>query len=199
MGVVGALVCSLLSQQAAFGADGGTATAAIRGTVNEVIRILENDDLKGPERASERREQIVTIVKARFDFKEMSKRTLGRHWRKLNDDQRREFVRLFTALLATSYAKKMDGYSDERVEYLSERTKKNFAEVKTKVRSGKVEIPLDYRLLKNSDDWRVYDVVVDGVSLVRNYRGQFSKVIKSSSYDDLVVTLREKTSPSRAP
>ena len=86
----------------------------------------------------------------------------------------------------------MDGYSGEQVEYIKERRKGNFAEVQTKVVSPKVQIPLDYRLLIKNDEWRVYDVVIDGVSLMKNYRGQFSRIIKSSNYDGLLEQLRNK-------
>ena len=195
--MVGLLMWVLLGQGVATGA--GAATEAVKGTVNEVISILEDEAWSKPERAEERRRVLEKIIGARFDYEEMSKRSLGRQWRKLNDSEKQEFVQLFTALLARSYADKIEGYSGEQVEYINQRTKGNFAEVKTRVVSGKVDIPLDYRLLNRSGDWRVYDVVVDGVSLVRNYRGQFSKVIKSSSYEDLVKKLRDKTEKKSAP
>lgn len=172
---------------------------AMKGTIQEMIAILGDEGLKKPERAEERRRKLEKVIGARFDYEEMAKRSLGKRWRKLRDSEQQEFVRLFTALLVRSYASKIEGYSGEQVEYLNERTKGKYAEVKTKVISGKVEIPLDYRMLNRSNQWRVYDVVVDGVSLVRNYRGQFAKIIKASSYDDLVQTLREKTGSGTAP
>ena len=114
------------------------------------------------------------------------------HWRKLSQAEKTEFVTLFQRFLSNSYAGKIDGYAGEQVQYLGERIKGNFAEVRTKVVSDKLEIPLDYRLLKNSDNWRVYDVIVDGISLVKNYRGQFARIIKSSSYKGLIEKLRSK-------
>ncbi len=189
----------VLGLGSAIGARTESPTEAMKGTIADVITILDDEALSKPEQAQERRRRLEHVVGARFDYEEMSKRSLGKRWNTLSDSERQEFVRLFTALLAKSYADKIDGYSGEQIEYLNERTKGNYAEVKTKVISGKVEIPLDYRMLKRSNQWWVYDVVVDGVSLVRNYRGQFTKIIKSSSYDDLVQALREKTGLGAAP
>ena len=122
----------------------------------------------------------------------MAKRTLGAQWKKLNTEEQKEFVGLFQQFLTRSYAGNVDGYSGEQVEYLKERLKGDFAEVQTKVVSPKVQIPLDYRLLKKNDKWGVYDVIIDGVSLTKNYRGQFSRIIKSSSFDALLDKLRSK-------
>ncbi|MFM7842049.1 MAG: phospholipid-binding protein MlaC, partial [Nitrospira sp.] len=103
------------------------------------------------------------------------------------------FVDLFRQLLTNSYADRIEGYSGEQVHYLNERKEADYAEVRTRVSSGKADIPLDYRLLNKSGDWRIYDVVVDGISLVKNYRSQFEKIIRTSGYDDLVKKLREKS------
>ncbi len=170
----------------------GTALEAVRSAINEVIRILEDEQLKKPEKAKERRQRLEQVINDRFSYEEMAKRTLGAQWNKLADKERQEFVDLFKRLLTNSYAGKIEGYSGEQVEYLGERTKDDYAEVRTKVVSGKTEIPLDYRLLNKGGDWRVYDVVIDGVSLVNNYRGQFAKILKDSSYAELLETIRKK-------
>ncbi len=180
-------------------ADPQGATEAIKYTIQEVIRLLQDESLQQPERAKERRQQLETTIGTRFDYGEMAKRSLGKQWKQLSDSQRQEFVELFTKLLATSYADRIEGYSGEQVEYLNERRKGPYAEVKTRVASGKVELPIDYRMLLKGTEWRVYDVVVDGVSLVRNYRGQFSKILRSSSYAALVTQLRKKTQPPSGP
>jgi phospholipid transport system substrate-binding protein len=172
---------------------GGAATEAMKGTINEVIRILTDQGMKKPERAQERRKLLEKVVGDRFNYEEMAKRTLAAQWQKLDAKQRAEFVDLFMKLLTNSYADKVEGYSGEQIHYLNERLEGDYAEVRTKASSGKVEIPLDYRLLKRGGDWGVYDVVVDGVSLVSNYRGQFAKIIRTSGYDDLVKQLREKS------
>jgi len=172
---------------------GGGATEAMKGTINEVIRVLSDQGLKKPERAQERRKLLEKVVSARFSYEEMAKRTLAVQWQKLDEKQRAEFVELFKRLLTNSYADKVEGYSGEQVHYINERTEGDYAEVRTKAISGKTEIPLDYRMLSRGGEWRVYDVVIDGVSLVSNYRGQFAKIIRTSGYDDLVDRLREKS------
>ena len=172
----------------------GPPTDSMKTTIDEVLRIVREKELKQPEKAEERRHLLEKVVAARFDYTEMSRRALGAPWNQLTDQQKQEFVDLFRTLLTNSYADKIETYSGEGVQYLHERTEKEFAEVRTKVLSGKTEIPLDYRLVNKADDWRVYDVIVDGVSLVNNYRGQFTKILRASSYSDLVDQLRKKKS-----
>jgi len=171
----------------------GSATDAVKSTIEELFAVLSDENLKKPERAEERRALVEEVIGKRFDYAEMGKRTLGRHWKKLTEKQQVEFVALFQRFLSNSYSGNVDGYAGEQVKYLKERRKGDFAEVQTKVISNKLQIPLDYRLLKKSNEWRVYDVVIDGVSLVKNFRGQFSRIIKSSSYQGLIQKLRTKT------
>ena len=177
----------------------GGATDAIKGTIDEALTIIRNKELKQPGRTEERRQRLEQVVGDRFDYQEMSRRALGAPWNTLSDKDKQEFVALFRTLLTNSYADKIESYSGEGVQYLNERTEKDYAEVRTKVLTGKTEIPLDYRLVIKGTDWRVYDVVVDGVSLVNNYRGQFSKIIRSSTYADLVDQLRKKSDKIKAP
>ena len=177
----------------------GSATEAVKSTIEELFAILSDENLKKPERAEERRALVEEVIGKRFDYAEMGKRTLGRHWKKLTEKQQVEFVALFQRFLSNSYSGNVDGYSGEQVKYLKERRKGDFAEVQTKVISNKLQIPLDYRLLKKSNEWRVYDVVIDGVSLVKNFRGQFSRIIKSSSYQGLIQKLRTKTEQKLTP
>ena len=176
----------------------GGATEAMKSTIDEVLKIVRDKDLKQPARADERRQRLEQVVGDRFDYEEMSKRSLGAPWNTLSDKDKQEFVTLFKTLLTNTYADKIESYSGEGVQYINERMEKDYAEVRTKVLTGKVEIPLDYRLLNKGTDWRVYDVVVDGVSLVNNYRGQFSKILRSSSYTDLVGQLRKKSEKIKA-
>jgi len=177
----------------------GAPTDSMKTTIDEVLRIVNENELKQPDKAEERRHMLEQVVEARFDYQEMSRRALGAPWKTLSDQEKQEFVALFRTLLTNSYADKIETYSGEGVQYLNERTEKEYAEVRTKVLSGKTEIPLDYRLMNKANDWRVYDVVVDGVSLVNNYRGQFTKIIRSSSYADLVEQLRKKSEKIKAP
>ena len=177
----------------------GTPTDSMKATIDEVLRILRDKELKQPGKAEERRRQLEKVVEARFDYQEMSRRALGAPWNTLSDEEKQEFVGLFRTLLTNSYAEKIETYSGEGVQYLNERTEKDYAEVRTKVLSGKTEIPLDYRLINKAGDWRVYDVVVDGVSLVNNYRGQFTRILRESTYSDLVDQLRKKSDKLKSP
>lgn len=189
IGIAFCLVVSLTSSSAAA----VTATEAVKSSIDQVVRVLEDKELKKPERAVERRRQLEQIIGDRFSYEEMSKRSLGTQWNKLNETQRQEFVELFQQLLAKSYTGKIEGYSGERIQYLNERDEGDYAEVRTKLLSRKGEIPVDYRLLNKFGEWRVYDIVVDGISLASNYRGQFTKIIRSASYEDLVEKLRSKS------
>ncbi|TKS61482.1 MAG: organic solvent tolerance ABC transporter substrate-binding protein [Nitrospira sp.] len=177
----------------------GAPTDSMKATIDEILRIIREKELKQPGKAEERRQLLEQVVGARFDYQEMSRRALGASWNALSDQEKQEFVGLFRTLLTNSYADKIETYSGEGVQYLNERTEKDYAEVRTKVLSGKTEIPLDYRLINKADEWRVYDVVVDGVSLVNNYRGQFTKILRASSYSDLVDQLRKKSDKLKAP
>jgi len=184
------IAMSLVWFSVAWGA--GAPTQAVKETIDQVLAVLGEEGLKDPARTAERREKLEAIIGQRFDYEEMAKRTLGAQWKKISAEEQNEFVGLFQKFLTRSYAGNVDGYSGEQVEYLKERLKGDFAEVQTIVVSPKVQIPLDYRLLKKNDKWGVYDVIIDGVSLTKNYRGQFSRIIKSSSFDALLDKLRSK-------
>lgn len=167
-------------------------TETVKTTIDEVFRILSDEKMKQPEQLAARRKLLEQVIGSRFDYKEMSKRSLAAHWRNLTEAEQTEFVALFKAFLSDSYAGKIEAYSGEDVQYLNERRKDGFAEVQTKIVSTKVDFPMDYRLLNKSGGWFVYDVVVDGISLVKNYRSQFKKIIRTSSYEDLVEKLRKR-------
>ncbi len=165
----------------------------LKKAVDNVISILKNPELKAPEREKEREEAIREAVSKVFDFREMAKRSLSRYWRKLNDKQRDEFVELYKRLLERTYLKRIEAYQNEKIIYKGERIRGRFALVKTIVVTEKqVEIPVDYKLLKRKNGWKVYDVVIEGVSLVNNYRKQFKSIIRRSSYEGLVKMLKEK-------
>ncbi|MDR4481277.1 MAG: ABC transporter substrate-binding protein [Nitrospira sp.] len=197
--IIGALAALQLFVGGIASVMAGGATDSVKETIDEVLKILNDQELKAPARQEDRRQRLETVVAARFDYSEMSRRSLGAQWNQLSDKEKKEFVELFRTLLTNTYADRVETYSGEGVQYLNERTEKEYAEVRTKVLSGKTEIPMDYRLLNKSNDWHVYDVVVDGVSLVNNYRGQFTKILHTSSYSDLVDQLRKKSNKIKAP
>jgi phospholipid transport system substrate-binding protein len=185
-------------QGAVMAVESGSATEAIKSTIDQVLVILGDEKFKQPEHADESREALKKVMAQRFDYEEMGKRTLGREWKNLNADQQKEFVELFQQFLSNTYAGNVDGFTGEQVEYIKERRIGKFAEVQTKVISKKLTIPLDYRLLKNSNSWRVYDVIIDGVSLVKNFRGQFARIIKATGFQGLLEKLRSKTAKKTA-
>lgn len=186
--VIGLLFLSLPGKTLA-----GKPTEQVKEAVDKVIAILKDPALKGPAKAEERRGRIRRVVKERFDLAEMAKRSLGIHWAARTPEERKEFVDLFWDLLERAYIDRIETYTDEKILYVAESTDGDFAVVKTKVESRKnLVFPIDYRLLKRGDDWEVYDVVIEGVSLVNNYRTQFNKIIRSSSYEELVRRMRAK-------
>jgi len=174
-------------------------TAVVKNTINEVIRLVTDEHLKSPDQISHRRELLEETIGKNFDFGEMAKRSLAAHWKSRKEADHQEFVGLFHSLLSKTYAEKIENYSGETVNYLKERLKDGFAEVQTTIVSSKTQISLDYRLILKNGTWRVYDVVVDGVSLVKNYRGQFDRIIRDSAYEGLVEKLREKSGDITAP
>lgn len=180
----------------AFGSSGQpteSPTEAVRSTLTKVFRILEDETLKDPAKLIPRRHMLEEVIASHFDYTEMSKRALAANWVPLTAGERTEFVELFKSFLSDRYAEKIEGYSGQQVFYLSERIEGNYAEVRTELRSSKVAVPMDYRLHMRDGTWHAYDLVVDGVSLVKNYRSQFEKIIRSSSYQELVRRLRERT------
>ena len=186
-----ALTCSI-----AFGASGQISespTEAVRSTLTEVFRILEDENLKDPAKLIPRRHMLEEVIASHFDYTEMSKRALAAHWVPLTTGERAEFVQLFKSFLSDRYAEKIESYSGQHVFYLSERIEGTHAEVRTELRSGKVEIPMDYRLHVNDGTWQAYDLILDGISLVKNYRSQFDKIIRFDSYEELVRRLRART------
>jgi len=171
----------------------GTATAAIKNTIKQMFVILNDEELKAPGKAEERRQQLEKVIGNRIAYDEMAKRSLGPQWAQLNEEERLEFVRLYAQLLRDTYSSRFDRYTDEKVEFLQETLQGDYAEVRTRLTSSKFNLDVDYRMLQRAEDWRVYDIVVDGISLVHSYREQFTKIIRTYSYEELVSKLRQKT------
>jgi len=171
----------------------GTATESIKSTIKQMFGILNDEGLKAPGRTEERRQQLEQVIGNRIAYDEMAKRSLGPQWTQLNDEERQEFVRLYAQLLRDTYSSRFDRYSDEKVEFLQETLQGDYAEVRTRLTSSKFTLDVDYRMLQRAGDWRVYDIVVDGISLVHSYREQFTKIIRTYSYQELVTKLMQKT------
>ena len=183
----------------------GAATDAMKGSIDELLRVVQDKDLKQPGKTPERRKLLEQTVSERFDFEEMSLRALGAPWKQLSDQEKKEFVALFRTLLINTYREQIETYSGDGVQYLNERVEKagdkEYAEVRTKIfLSDKSELRLDYKLInKDKTNWRVYDVVIQDIGLISNYQKQFTKIIRASSYQGLVDQLRTKSDKIKAP
>jgi len=172
---------------------GGVPTDQIKSTVDKALVVLKDPRLKPAAKTKERREQLKQILFARFDFTEMAKRSLGANWRRRTPKEQEEFVRLFTDLLERAYADTIESYGDEKIVYVGERLDGGYADISSKVLTSKgEEFSLNYRAHFVGGEWRVYDVVVENISMVNNYRSQFNRVISNASYEELVRRLRDK-------
>jgi len=166
---------------------------AVRSTIEDVIHILTNESLKQPERLTERRQEIERLIRERVSYEDMAKQALGAQWLTLEASERQEFIDLFVQLLRDSFAGKIDAYAGEHVLYVSEQQNDRFAEVRTKLSGRKTDTLLDFRMIDQAGMWLVYDVVIDGASIVHNYRAQFASIIRDASYVGLLERMREKT------
>jgi len=181
------LVLAALVVGAPAPARAGAPTDQLKAAVEQIVKLLEDASLRTGARAAERRAAIRKEAEGVFDFAETAKRALGRHWQGLSDKDRQEFTGLFTDLIERAYISKIERYSGERIAYAGESVEGGLATVRTRfVTKQGTEVPVDYRMQQRSDRWLVYDVSVEGVSLINNYRTQFDKIIQTSSYAELV-------------
>jgi phospholipid transport system substrate-binding protein len=180
-------------------ADAGAPTDQLKAAVEQIVKVLEDPALKADGKTKERRAAIRREAETVFDFGETAKRALGRHWQPLAEKDRQEFTSLFSDLIERAYISKIERYSGERITYTGESIEGALASVRTRfVTKQGSEIPIDYRMQQRGDRWLVYDVVVEGISLINNYRTQFDKIIQTSSYAELVRKLKaaEVAAPS---
>lgn len=170
-----------------------TPTETVRSRVDQALQSLSRTSGSGPEAAEQRRAAIRRAADSLFDFTEMSRRALGRHWADRTPAERDEFVRLFTDLMARSYIGKIDRYAGESIAYTGEHVDGDEASVQSQVVTAKgSQIPVEYRLHRANESWTAYDVFVENVSLIGTYRSQFDRIIKAESFADLLRRLREK-------
>ncbi len=175
-----------------------TPTEELKKTVDEVVRIVADKEMKKNE--TKRRQALKKAISVIFDYPEMAKRSLGKHWNVRTAAEKKQFAELFATLLENSYAGKIESYNNEKIVYIKEIVEEENAEIKSKVvTAARDEFTLDYRLFKHNGKWMVYDVVIEGVSLVSNYRSQFNKIITSSGYAKLVEKLQSKNDELKAP
>ena len=170
-------------------------TAQVKGTIDKVLDILRDPALKGEEKGDVRAAQLKKVIYSRFAFEEMAKRCLGVHWRNRTPQERKEFVDIFSDLLEQSYRSKIERYTDQEISYTGERVDDTqFGVVNTEIvdKRENLAIPIDYKVIRHDGQWKVYDVVIDGISLISNYRSQFNRIIQRSSYAELVNRMRAK-------
>lgn len=178
---------------APFHAFGGAALDTVTTNVNSVLDVLRDPKLKGESGKKAKEQKIEAAADKLFDYVELSKRTLGLNWNKFSMDQRKEFVELFKALLRNTYIDRITGYTDQKVSFVKEMPlSETTIEVQSVVVSGNGRTPINYRVIKKENNWKVYDVVIEGVSLVNNYRTQFREILGNNPPQALIDTLRKR-------
>lgn len=173
-------------------AAGNSPTDDLRPALDGVMAILGDQNLKGDEHLVERRKKIMESIETGFNFREMSKRVLGKTWRTITDQQRGYFTQLMTKLLENVYIGKLEGYSGQSAEFKAETVKGNRAQVTTIVENNGVNLPVHYIMKESDGHWMVYDINIEGVSLVRNYQEQFKSILRKEKYEGLVKVLEDK-------
>jgi phospholipid transport system substrate-binding protein len=165
----------------------------LKVTIDNVLEILRDQSLEGEEKREEKKESLRRVIHERFSYATMSQLSLARHWKKRSDEEKKAFIEMFGQLLEEIYVSKIDDYTGEEVVYVKEFVRGKKAQVYTKIITDTVEIPIDYRMYKTEDGkWMVYDLVIEGVSLVGNYRSQFDQILRKETYEKLVEDLKKK-------
>ena len=165
-------------------------TQELKQTIDKVIEIVADTNLK--KNPQLRREKLRQTIGLRFNYSQMVKRSLAKNYKDRTDKEREEFTGLFKKLLENSYASKIENYQNEKINYVDEKVKGKYALVKTQIVRKDGTIDVDYKLINEGGEWTVYDFVIEEVSLIRNYRSQFTKIIKTESYSSLVAKLTKK-------
>lgn len=180
------------------GLHAGVPTDQIRATIDQVLEILNNPELKSKSAKEERRSRLRQVIYPRFDFAEMARRSLGSTWQRISRGEQQEFLNLFTQLLEESYVSNIDSYSGEKILYGREIADQDFAEVDTKIITNRgEEFAINYKLHELNGDWKVYDVVIENVSIVNNYRSQFSRLLGKYSFAELLDRIRDQLATFR--
>ena len=182
------IICAALVVWVPQAASAMSPMEQVRTAVDQVIEVLRQNELQG----EARRKVLSDLVRSRFDFVIMSQRTLGQHWKKASAEEQAEFVSLFSDLLEASYIGRLDAYSGETVSYNSEKIDGKRAVVATVVHSSNTDIPIDYRMVRKGSDWFVYDVLVEDISLIKNYRSSYGEIVRKEGYAGLFERMRKK-------
>jgi phospholipid transport system substrate-binding protein len=169
---------------------GSDATSQLKNTIDEVIKIAKKGSMESSK--GDRRIAMQKAIDERFNYSQMVRRSLGKTYDSLSDQKKQNFIKLFKGLLENSYASKLESYRDEKINFLDEVVKGKYALVKTNIVRSNNTIRVDYKLILGNGQWKVYDFVIEGVSMIRNYKAQFTKIIRRDSYDVLVEKLTKK-------
>jgi phospholipid transport system substrate-binding protein len=176
-----------------FLAFAGVPLDTVKTNVNSVLEVMRDPKLKGETGKKVKEQRIVAAADKLFDFVELSKRTLGLNWNKFTPEQRREFVELYKTILKDAYVDKITAYTNEQVNFTKEvPLSENMVEVQSSVVTKSAETPIYYRVIKKDSEWKVFDVVIEGVSLISNYRTQFREILGNNPPEKLLDTLRKK-------
>jgi phospholipid transport system substrate-binding protein len=171
----------------------GPPTDQLREYTNAVQKVLDDQALKAPERRQERRAAVRKLATETFDVAETARRALGPHWQQRTPAEREEFTQLFADLLERTYISKIDLYGGEKLQYTNEQVDGDRAVVRAKVLTKQgTEVPVEARMLRNGERWLIYDVAIENISLISNYRAQFDRIIRTSSFGELVNRLKNK-------
>jgi phospholipid transport system substrate-binding protein len=169
---------------------GSDATSQLKNTIDEVIKIAKKDSMESSK--GDKRIAMQKAIDGRFNYSQMVRRSLGKTYDSLSDQKKQNFIKLFKGLLENSYASKLESYRDEKINFLDEVVKGKYALVKTNIVRSNNTIRVDYKLILGNGQWKVYDFVIEGVSMIRNYKAQFTKIIRRDSYEVLVEKLTKK-------
>ncbi len=180
------LVFALSFTSAALAAS--SPTEDVRTSVDAILLILQNTELD----KQQKRAEMSKIIKKRFDFRAMSQRTLATNWKKTSDEEKKQFTALFSQLIESSYVGKLEAYTNEKVDYPGEKVKGKKAVVETLIITSSGDIPVDYRMYQKGDQWLVYDVIIEGVSLISNYRSSYQEIMKDEGFDGLLNKMQAK-------
>ncbi len=191
------LLCTALFRPC--GGMAGTITDDLKTAVDKVLSIMQNPAYGAPDKKQERQKLINTVIAGKFDWEEMSRRALGVHWRDFTPPQQKEFVAIFSEFLERTYVSKVDlflkeekSFSAKNIAYTKETIDGQYALIDSKITLKEEEIPLSYKLINKGGKWVVYDLTLEGVGIVANYRTQFSELLTNGSYEKLIEKLKSK-------
>ena len=185
--------CLTISLSSAGAMAASPAQEQLKTSIEKIIQILKDPSLKGESQIQPRRQALRKAIDERFSFRKMSQFSLARHWKAITPEQKKEFVVLFGKLLEETYVNKIESYTNEKIEYTGERVSAKKAKIYSEIHTQEVTIPVEYRMFNAGEgNWMVYDMLIEGVSLIKNYRTQFDEIMQNGTFETLVEELKKK-------